>query len=477
MFVARTAELEMLEEAFASDSFELVVVYGRRRVGKTRLISEFANGKSRVHFFTARETTARENLDALSSALLSWHDSAAMRKGSLSPTSDSAPAFRSFEDAFAYAFDEAEAQRTILVIDEYPYLAKSYPGISSLLQSMIDARKGRSRMMLILCGSSTSFMKQQVLGEKSPLYGRHTAQVQLQPFDYKDAAALLGVESPLRALELCSLVGGVPLYLEQLDAAHSLRWNIANRLFGQGRFLYAEPENFMLQEVQAPAPYNAIIGAIAHGRPRPAEIADATGIAAPNVNEHLKTLAQLGIVQRCTPVGKANKKQVVYRLADGLFRFWHTFVPRYAAAIESGMAEAAAKHVVDQEFSGYMGHAFEDACRQWLGRAIAQGQFDLIPQRIGMWWGADPVLREQADVDVVALGVDGQVVAGECKWTNAALGATVLETLQHRASLIADGPSKVELVLFAKSGFTKECERRAAQAGNVRLVTPADMFD
>ena len=471
MFVARGREMSVLEEAHSSRALEMVVAYGRRRVGKTRLLREFCRGRERVHFFTARETTAAENLAALSASLLSWYevDADVLAEGEPSPT------FRTFEDAFSHAFAEARDRRTVLVIDELPFLARSYPGVSSLLQSFLDGAKGASAMMLVLCGSSTSFMREQVLGEKSPLYGRRTAQIRLEPFDYVDAAEMTGAE-PERALELYALVGGVPLYLEQLDGMRTVRWNIANRMLGLGRFLYAEPENFMLQEVSSPASYNAVVSAIAHGRPRPSEIADATGLAAPNVIEYLKTLCELGVVRRDTPVGKANKKQVVYRISDGLFRFHHTFVPRYAAAIEAGMADRVAERICAGDFSSYMGRAFEDACRQWVSRAMASGEVDMIPSAIGSWWGTDPAVREQVDVDVVALGADGELLAGECKWTSGPVDVGVLETLRHRAGLVTDRPSRIELVLFSKSGFTRGCEHEAARAGNVRLMTPADMF-
>ena len=268
----------------------------------------------------------------------------------------------------------------------------------------------------------------------------------------------------------------MPLYLEQLDGKRTVRWNIANRMLGLGRFLYAEPENFMLQEVSAPASYNAVVDAIAHGHPRPSEIADATGLAAPNVSEYLKTLCELCIVRRDTPVGKANKKQVVYCISDGLFRFHHTFAPRYAAAIEAGMADRVAERICASDFSGYMGHAFEDACRQWASRAMASGEIDMVPSAVGSWWGTDPAIREQVDVDVVATGADGELFAGECKWTSDPVDVGVLETLRHRAGLVSDRLSRVEFALFSRSGFTRGCEREAVKAGNVRLVTPANMF-
>lgn len=471
MFVARDRELSFLEERYATPSFQMIPVWGRRRVGKTRLLNEFVSGKPCVHFFTAAETTARENLARLSAAILSPYSSDDVRSW------DDGPVFPSYYAALAHAFEESEGRRSVLVIDEYPYLAKSYPDISSLLQQLIDAYGGRSAMMLVLCGSSMSFMEHQVLGEKSPLYGRRTGQLKVEPFDYLDAARLLGTRDPVRAIELYSLVGGVPLYLEQLDAQHSAEWNIAHRLLGQGRFLYAEPSSFLLQEVSVPAPYTAVIDAIASGRPRPHEIADATGIAGPNVNEYLKRLGELGIVSRETPVGRAKRRQVTYRVSDQLFRFWHSFVPRYRLAIELGQEDEVARRIAERDLATYLGHAFEVVCRQWVVRQAARGSLDMLLERVGSWWGTDVATRQPADVDVVALGASGELVCGECKWTTEPVGADVVEALERRAQSVAEAPKELQLIVFSKSGFAASAEREAARAGNVSLISVAEMLD
>lgn len=473
MFIARERELAILEECYQADGLQMVPVWGRRRVGKTKLLNEFARNKERVHFFTARRTTARENLAALSAALQTWYDPDAPEQGA----DEGLPVYSSFEAALSRAFSEAQNKRTILVIDEYPYLAESYAGVSSLLQGLIDTNQSRSALMLVLCGSSMSFMEHQVLGEKSPLYGRRTAQLKVEPFDYFDSARLMGCSDPVRAVELYSMVGGVPLYLEQLDSAHTTEWNIANRLLGSGRFLYAEPANFLLQEVSSPAPYTAVVDAVAHGRVRPVEIADATGIQGPNVNEHLRKLGELGVVRRDTPVGKANKKQVVYRISDNLFSFWHTFVPRYAQAIELGREREVAKRIVDRDLATYVGHTFEEVCRQWLARQISSGNINILPSQIGSWWGTDPIARTSTDVDVVALGSEGEVVCGECKWQTNPVGSDVVETLHIRSRLVAESPIDVHLYVFSKAGFADSARREADRLGNVTLLGVEELFE
>lgn len=469
MFVGRKSELTQLEEAYASGKFEMAVVYGRRRVGKTSLINRFVADKPNVYYFTAQETVAQENLELLSEALAGARNE--VRLAGATP----APVYRTFEEAFEAAFALGREERAVLVIDEYPYLAKSYHGVSSILQTLIDRNKGESRLFLILCGSSMSFMENQVLGEKSPLYGRRTLQVRLQPFDAFDAALMLGCGDPVRAVELYALAGGVPLYLEQLDASLTTERNMAERLLRPGAFLYGEPQSFLLQELASPAGYNAVIGAIASGCARQQEIADRTGLSSSLVAQHLNRLEELRVVERVSPVPKG-KKRVRCRISDNLFRFSYAFTRRYATALESGLAERVAQRIAKDELSAYVGHVFEDVCRQWLVRQMRDGAMDVIPLAVGSWWGTDPQERREEEIDVVVEGADGELVLGECKWNREPVDSSVPGVLKRRSALVSGG-SDVQLMLFSKSGFDEELVRRAGQEGNVRLVDVWEMFE
>jgi AAA+ ATPase superfamily predicted ATPase len=374
------------------------------------------------------------------------------------------------------AFARARSTRSILVIDEYPYLAQSYPGISSLLQEHVDREKDASRLMLVLCGSSMSFMEHQVLGHQSPLYGRRTAQLKLEPFDCMGARLMLGGADPIRAIELYSLVGGVPLYLEQLEGNRTTEWNLANRILGLGRFLYAEPESFLLQEIRSPALYHAVIEAIAQGCPRPKDIENRCHITSSAVASYLKTLSELGIVSRVQPLGSRKRSEVSYRVCDYLFRFWHTFVPRYGQLVEAGMQAQAARRIVERDLSSYVGHVFEDVCRQWVVSRIADRSLDLLPKEIGTWWGTDPTKKTTTDVDVAVRGFDGELLVGECKWESPPVGSDVIGRLAHRAKLIDAKAEDVRLMVFAKNGFTGQCVDEARRRGNVTLVRAEDLF-
>lgn len=478
MFIGRKSELEILDQAYKAAKFQMVVVYGRRRIGKTALLQHFVKEKSNVIFFTGLQTSANENLEMLSASIKPANFPGKTNyPGEFNFPASPSPSFNSYNDALTYIFDKAENEQTIFVIDEYPYLAESYPGISSLLQKLIDQRKNTSKLLLILCGSSMSFMEHQVLGKESPLYGRRDFQTKVEPFNIFEASKMLSCNDPIKAIELYSLAGGVPLYLEQLDATKSIEWNIANAVLKQGAFLSTEPENYVLQEMHNPASYKAIITAIAKGKEKTNDIANTVNMQTPKLAPYLKRLIELGIIEKVTPIIHANKKQVLYRLTDNLFRFWYRFAPQYTSAINADMQDIVAKHIVKNDFSTYLGPVFEKVCQQWLMQNIAKGNIPLIPKEIGCWWGNDPIKKEQAEVDIVITGANEEFILGECKWRNSLVDSDVLKILCHRAAFLT-GPnkSKLNLYIFSKTGFTEQCKQQANALGNVILVTAKDLF-
>ena len=465
-FVGRERELETLERLYRSDRFHMPVIYGRRRVGKTALIARFAEGKPTIAF-SARESTAKENLVALSQAIAAFS-----ANGVSSPTDAPAPVFATFEQAFAHVFALARAQRIVFVIDEYPYLAESDRSVSSILQHLIDAEKDTSHLFLILCGSSMSFMEHQVLGYKSPLYGRRTAQIKVHPFGIAESAELLRGLSAEEIVAWYGTTGGVPLYLEQFDTSLDLQGNIGRNVLQPDCFLYGEPNSFLQQEVREPARYNAIIRAIACGEGRLSDIADTAGIERPSATSYLRGLEELGIARPEKPVVDANRRKTRYILSDNLFRFWYRFVPRYMTPLQTGRSEEVAALIVRDHLSAFLGPVFEDVCRQWLISPAGSQNLPLILD-IGRWWGTDPERKEQAEIDVVALCDDGSIICGECKWQAKSIDSDVLRKLQHRTGLIAKGKTQ-RLFLFSKSGFTAACQTEAKRAA-CTLVSLKDM--
>ena len=284
MFIGRTAEMSELNRLYGTGSFEMPVIYGRRRVGKTRLITEFIQGKKAI-YFQARRTNAEANLHGFSQAILAGSVGAA------------GVSFRSFDEAFDALATMARTERLIVVIDEYPYLAQSNPEISSLLQDKIDHLYKETKLMLILCGSSLSFMEEQVLGYESPLYGRRTAQFKIMPLDFTTTLGLWHSMGREDAAVCYGMTGGIPAYIEKVDPAAPLKDNIKRLFLTPTGYLFEEPSNLLLQECRNPEQYDAIVQAIAQGRSRISEIASSTGIPASNVKSYVDKLASLGIVE------------------------------------------------------------------------------------------------------------------------------------------------------------------------------------
>lgn len=233
--------------------------------------------------------------------------------------------------------------------------------------------------------------------------------------------------------------------------------------------------NYLLQEVRNPATYNAAIAAIARGCDRPAEISDDTHIDRARVDTYLKNLVELLIVERTTPAMDSNRKKVRYRIADNLFRFWYTFMPKCGSLVDAGRSDAVARRIMEKEFPTFVGPAFEDICRQWLMRQVGRSAIDILPQETGSWRGTDPRSRKQEEIDTVAQGIDGELLLGECKWRNEAVDVDVLDKLVERAGLFA--AAEKWLFLFAKTGFTNACRAKAERVGNVKLVGLEEMLE
>ncbi len=452
-----------LDRLYNTETFQFPVVYGRRRVGKTTLISKFV-GKKPVVFFTAVESDRQVNLRNLSRAIALFEH----------PDRDPAlaPIHADFQHAFEVVFALAREKRLIFVIDEFPYLAKADPSVSSILQALIDRESTRSNLFLMLCGSSLSFMKEQVLGEKSPLYGRRTAQIELKPFDFFDTMKFFPGRNPLDIAQIYGMVGGVPLYLMQFRGTSSLRELTEAALLDPNSILYEEPGNLLMQEVSKAARYNAIIGAIADGHTQSGEIATAAGIGSAELVYFLKELERIGLVVRETPIAGKGKRPL-YRLADNLFRFWFRFVSPHTSSIERGMPNRAWR-AIDNALSEYMGPIFEDICAQWLWRQEATSALPAEFDDLGRWWGNDPQLREEAEIDLVGIAGSHIVLTGECKWRNENFPLTALETLAHRTNIIGSTDT-AQLYAFSKTGFTEACRQSADIRPNVHLVTFAEM--
>ena len=371
MFVGRSRELNKLNALYNSNQFEFVVFYGRRRVGKTTLINEFTEQKKSIYYM-AVEGTKKENLAGLSKTFL---------QESLAPLSQ----FNDYEDLLLYIDQLAlSGERYIVAIDEFPYLAASYPAISSLLQKHIDHCWKNSNLFLILCGSSMSFMEEQVLGYKSPLYGRRTAQFKIHPFTFFEARQMLSSFAPEDQAILYGATGGIPEYLSRINRYLSLERNLIDLFFDESGRLFEEPVNLLKQELREPATYHSIISAIAGGASRLNEIAGKTGLETSGCSNQITSLIALGIIRKETPVTEsATSRKTIYRLEDSMFLFWYRFVRPNISGITRGIGETIYRQMVEPNINDFMGHIFEDICIQYLYHPHVYAKFPFLPGNIG----------------------------------------------------------------------------------------------
>lgn len=460
MFIGRENELNALNKLYNSDKFEFAVIYGRRRVGKTALINEFVKGKDTI-FFTGVETNAKQNLDNLSRSIMEYNTGLA-----------TGASFNNFQMALEHVFELAKTKRIVLVIDEYPYVARASKSLASTLQLLIDKNKDTSKLFLILCGSSMSYMEDHVLAYKAPLYGRRTAQFKIKPFEFFEACRYFNKLSGEDKALAYGIVGGTPQYLMQLNDNLSIEENIKNTHLNPASSIFEEPNNLLKQEVREPAIYNAVITAIATGSSKMNEISNKIDEDTSVCATYIKNLITLGIVKKESPYGEKSTRKTIYSIEDNMFRFWYRFVPENTSVISRGAIDLAYNRIAP-ELSSYMGGVFEDICKQYLWKLLLEGKCAVNFTDLGRWWGANPKTKSQEEIDIMGTDKDTALFA-ECKWTNEKVDLGVLETLVERSTLFSY--KKTHFYLFAKTGFTKGCIDRANEMGNVTLITYEDIL-
>ena len=462
MFYCREEELKTMNRRYEKGRFECIVIYGRRRVGKTALINEFCKGKSTV-YFSALSASSQENLEALSKAIYTCKN----------PDSPVAPTYRSYEDALDEITAMAKQQRLVFVIDEYPYLAKAEKSFSSRLQHIIDHQWQDSQLYLILCGSSMSFMEYQVLGYESPLYGRRTAQFKIQALTYREMTQFHPNLSLQDQALLYGVTGGIPHYINKLDVEDNLDEALLENLFSTSSYLFEEPENLLKQELREPAIYNSVISAIAGGASRLNEIATKVGLESGVCTKYLKVLLDLGILKKETPITEKPGKKTIYAIDDNFFRFWYRFVPRNMSVISAGRMNHVYEQAVKKYYPDYMGLVFEKMCQEYLSRYAKD--LPILLSTVGQWWGTDSKTRKEVQIDIVGTPVEGnEYLIGSCKYRNEKIGMDELELIQKYASVFRkDG--LFHYFIFSKGGFTPAL-LEAGEKGEVTLVTLDDLY-
>ncbi len=457
MFIGREKELRDLNRLYERNSFQLYVLYGRRRIGKTTLLKEFCRDKKAI-FYSAEQSSVKINLDKFSALVFEHY-----HEEHLEP-------FSSWENALLYIDGKQSEEQLILVLDEFPYLAERDKSMMSVLQHLIDHRLKDGKLFIVLCGSYMGFMEKEVLGAKSPLFGRRTAQLHMKAFDCRTSIRFFPGFEPEEQLMLYGALGGTPMYLQQVTRELSWEGNIKNIFLEPTGYLYEEPMLLLRQELQEPGIYNAVIEAIASGASRANEIAGKTGEAGSTCLKYIKTLIELGIIYKETPFGeKESSRKTLYRISDMMFRFWFRYVSGNRTLLETDAQDIVLEKRIKPDYSNYMGLVFESICRDHLLAKNSHGELPILFTEIGRWWGTDSKTHKQIEIDIVARDKNDYLIC-ECKWRNELLDYGVLEELKAKADSFCSKRDKTYFVLFSKSGFTPALEKAAANTDDIILI-------
>ncbi len=456
-FYNREKEIEAIEKLarLAGKHAHMLVVMGRRRVGKTRLIQEAVDG----HYFF---------VDKKSSALLLKEFSSTLG-ASLGAF---VPEFASWGDFVRYVFEHSREKPLTVVFDEFQNFRYVDASVFSIFQKHWDAYSASSKILLIFIGSYVGLMKKIFTDEKEPLFGRITARIDVKPLRYRDVRQMclaLGIKAEEEIAKLYVVFGGVPRYYQLLEE-HELKScdeAIETLIFMENSVLRDEARQILVGELgRNYATYFSILEAISFGKSTLKEISDFTGVEMRSLGKYLGELIRdFDLVERRTPVING-EKMGRYAIKDSMTRFWFRFVYPNTSLLESGKSEQVLKKL-QEEFPAYMGKAIEEVVRENIADKLP-----FQPEKIGSWWN-----RRGEEIDIVALNEKtGEILFGEIKWSEHKAGKEVLEDLLRKKELLQwqSTKRKEHLLIFSRSGYTPEARKQLAEK-NVAKFELRDM--
>jgi AAA+ ATPase superfamily predicted ATPase len=466
LFVDRGEELAFLEEQWKRERASFVVVYGRRRIGKTALVSRFLAGRRWLYFLATEENEAQNRA--------AFRAQAAQFSGNellaASTTADWDLIFREALRRPLGAVPEGTKQdRPIIAIDEFQYLAKANPAFPSIVQKIWDSFLSGKNVMLILCGSSVSMMESSVLSYNSPLYGRRTGQIRLEQIPFSYYGAFFPGRTGRELVERYAVTGGIPKYIEFFGSG-SLDREIQKNILTTSGFLYNEPAFLLRMEVSEIGSYYSLIKVIAAGNRKLSQIASALELKQSALSKYLNTLITLGILEREVPVTEENpekSKKGLYRIKDNFLRFWFRFVFPRMGYIELGRIGEVLEQIKQNFIDGHVSYVWEDICREKMWTLDFQKRWGFSIDRCGRWW------NRELEIDIVAYDSSGlDMIFGECKFSSGKTGAAVLRDLEQKADAV---PWKKDtrrnyFALFSISGFSNDLKAIAESRGDVLLV-------
>jgi AAA+ ATPase superfamily predicted ATPase len=456
MLFDREAELEELDFVLKESGSHFLMVSGRRRLGKTTLLVEWAQRASApAIYWVASRVSAAQLLRSFSQAVYN-HLHPDMQ-------ADANFSYPTWEMALRQLAEPAGQGRLIVILDEFSYAVEVEPSLPSVLQNIWDHTLQQTEILLVICGSHIGMMRKLQI-HQAPLFGRITGQLQLQPLPFSAVSAFLPDYSLEHRVAVYAMLGGVPGYLERFSDQISLADNVRRHLFRPTGMFRTEPQFLLQDELSQPHNYLAVLLAIAAGNHTQGDISRATGLE--HVTAYLARLQELHFVRRELPVTVPDRERMKsrrgrYDLADAYMRFYYRFIHPNQHLLEQLLHDWLWQ-LISEQLRAFIGaHAFEELCREWILVKARAGDLPFLPERVGSHWAPD------AQIDVVAINWRlKQILLGEAKWTGNTLNRKIVRDLMAKRTLVVPEPEEdwqVHYAFFSRSGFTDAAVQEARQ--------------
>ncbi|CAN7627354.1 ATP-binding protein [Pararhizobium sp. LjRoot238] len=462
-FLGRERELKLLRNELTAARPSLVILFGRRRIGKSRFLRELGKGHDEI-YFQATRVSSLLNLEQF--------------KAEVGKTIGSKPqlnALSNWEGVLHYVAEHtAEHPGLIVTIDEFPYLLDDEPALPSILQKFWDSgAPDQGAMKLILCGSAISQMEE-MLAERNPLYGRKTLSLDMKPLPLSDVAKFFPEYDADDIIKAYAIFGGIPYYLQLCNPSASLRENVVNLLLTETGTLIDEPNTLLQTELREPTFYSSILAAVSDGCNSKSEIANRLGVKADNIGPYMAKLRALDLISNPKSLDADEKgRNRRYRVADSLISFWHRFVRPNLTAISSGFGGDVYDRVVEPQFSEYMGIEFEGIALEYAKLHI-QEILGVPAQEVGQIWG-----HADFDIDVAGRLLNGAFFFGECKWRTSTIDLGHVRLLRQRSEKTTYGKSAADkhFLFFSRIGFSSDVIDLAKEEKQLHLLTPENLVN
>lgn len=465
LFIGRTKELNFLNELYKSPKFEMLIMHGRRRVGKSYLLSHFARlHQNNAVYFTGDKSSEKINVQNFCEEL-----------NKILNAGDFLNSFERWTDVYSFIKNRDFTERLIIIIDEFTYLYNSNPAYDSGLQIAIDTILKNKNIFLILCGSEVSVIEEIIDNSSKPLYGRKTAELKLLPFTYKEAREFFPNYNDEQSVTAYSILGGIPFYLSLFNDTRSIKENIIKNCLSTTGVLFNEIETLLRMELKETYFYKSIMLAINAGASTFNTIKDKVGEEPAKVAKYLNVLCNLGFIKKEIPCGeKQNTRNTLYSICDNYFSFYFMFIFKKHNMLNGLISPELyyEREFTKEKLNTFIGHRFETICETYLKEQFYNGKMPFFAENLGRWWGNNPVLKKQEEIDILAFD-DSNVLFCECKYTEDKFNEKELKDLQD-ASLCINRPNKY-FMIFAKNGVSSAVEKQIGSNSSYLVVTLEDL--